>query len=57
MINQYHNDNDWRLAIGEISLNLKKEISEKINRQEIYNFIQNEIENVNTKLIVSSYSI
>ena len=33
---------DWRIALGEVSMNLRREISDKANREEVYSLLRNE---------------
>lgn len=45
--------NDWRLALGETSINLRREISDKMGREEITKYVRTEIDMLEKKLYVS----
>ena len=41
---------DWKIALGELSLNLRRELSDKPDREEMINMIAAELEPVGQKL-------
>ena len=46
-------ETDWKLQLNEISLNIRRELSDKVNREEMYSLIRNEIELITQKTSVS----
>ena len=48
---------DWRLAIGEVSMNLRREVADKASREEMYSAIRTEMESLDQRLSVSYYSL
>lgn len=50
---------DWRLAIGEVSMNLRREVADKASREEMYSAIRTELGILEQQVAVSgskSYS-
>jgi hypothetical protein len=47
---------DWRLAIGEVSMNLRREVADKASREEMYSAVRAEVERLDQRLSVSPYS-
>lgn len=43
---------DWRLAIGEISMNLRRELADKASREEMYSHVRTEMDAAQQKLAV-----
>lgn len=48
---------DWRLAIGEVSMNLRREVADKASREEMYSAIRTEMEGLDQRLSVSSFGL
>jgi hypothetical protein len=47
---------DWRLALGELSLNLRRELSDKTGREEMYSLVRTEAEQLDKKVLVCYWS-
>ena len=45
---------DWRLAIGEVSMNLRREVADKASREEMYSAIRTELGILEQQVAVSS---
>ena len=43
---------DWRLALGELSMNLRRELSDKTGREEMYSTLRDETDTIDKKLNV-----
>jgi hypothetical protein len=46
---------DWRLAIGEVSMNLRREVADKASREELYSAIRTEMQGLEQRMSVSAY--
>ena len=44
---------DWRLAIGEVSMNLRREVADKASREELYSAVRSEMSRLEEQLAVS----
>lgn len=42
--------NDWRIALGETSMNLRRELAEKMNREEVVSYVRGEVGIVDSKV-------
>jgi hypothetical protein len=47
---------DWRLAIGEVSMNLRREVADKASREELYSAVRTEVQTLDERLAVSRKS-
>ena len=45
---------DWRLALGEVSMNLRREVSDKASREELFSVLRTETEALDRKIGVSA---
>ena len=45
--------NDWRIALGECSMNLRRELSDKMGREEVVAYVRDELSLLDKKLVVS----
>lgn len=45
---------DWRLAIGEVAMNIRREVADKASREELYSAIRGEMEILTRKVSVRS---
>lgn len=43
--------NDWRIALGETSMNLRRELSTKMNREEVVSYVRGEVDILDKKLL------
>ena len=46
---------DWRLALGEVSMNLRREVSDKASREELYSAVRTEIGTLEERLSVNCF--
>ena len=44
---------DWRLALGEVSMNLRREVADKASREELYSAVRTEMSTLEQQLAVS----
>lgn len=43
---------DWKMALGELSMNLRREITDKIGREELYSTVRGEVEILDKRVLV-----
>lgn len=46
---------DWRIALGEVSMNLRREISDKASREELYSVVRSENDGFQSRITVSLF--
>lgn len=44
------NQNDWRIAIGDVSMNLRRELADKAGREELYAVMTKQMDTVDAKI-------
>lgn len=44
---------DWRIALGEVAMNLRRELADKATREELYSIVRTENDSVENRLAVS----